>query len=361
MPDLTRPRLPFLDWMRGLAAVIMLQGHTFHSFVRSDLRTDGPYVISQFLGGLAPAVFLFLTGITFSFSMDRSDRKGHDWRGRLLSALKRGRYLLILAFLFRLQLWSFSGGQSPWTDIFKVDILNCMGVTMLLLAPLAIASKVQRMRTAATIGFTIAVLSPLISLANWSWLPWPVGNYLIPSYNFFSLFPWAAFLTLGVAAGTVLKSVTAPQMNRLMQWTTILGFILTFGGQYFSNLPFNVYPASEFWLNSPWLIAIKLGVVLIITGLAYLWTEHVVQDRWSWIKQVGTTSLIVYWVHIELVYGRWFGFWKESLNNYQCGVFALLLTLTMLGLSILRTRWSSLPLPHWVPSASLAPRRVSGD
>ena len=30
-------------------------------------------------------------------------------------------------FCFRLQLWLFAFPESPWTDLFKVDILNCMG------------------------------------------------------------------------------------------------------------------------------------------------------------------------------------------------------------------------------------------
>ncbi len=54
----------------------MLQGHTFHSFTRTDLREQGPYMLSQFVGGLPPAMFLFLTGITFAFLMDSQDRKG---------------------------------------------------------------------------------------------------------------------------------------------------------------------------------------------------------------------------------------------------------------------------------------------
>ena len=49
-------RLAFIDWTRGMAATMMLQGHVFHSFARNDLREGGPYAISQFLGGLAPAV-----------------------------------------------------------------------------------------------------------------------------------------------------------------------------------------------------------------------------------------------------------------------------------------------------------------
>ena len=34
-------RFPFLDWMRGLAVVIMIQCHTFNSLTRMDLRDGG--------------------------------------------------------------------------------------------------------------------------------------------------------------------------------------------------------------------------------------------------------------------------------------------------------------------------------
>ena len=46
-------RLPFLDWTRGVAVLIMIQCHVFNSFTRIDLRQDGPYVLSQFVGGMA--------------------------------------------------------------------------------------------------------------------------------------------------------------------------------------------------------------------------------------------------------------------------------------------------------------------
>jgi fucose 4-O-acetylase-like acetyltransferase len=176
------------------------------------------------------------------------------------------------------------------------------------------------------------------------------------------MFPWAAFLAFGVAAGTILKSVTADQMHRLMLWTTTMGFVVLFASQYVSNLPYNVYPSSQFWLNSPWLTLMKLGSVLILTGGAFLWTEHIVHEKWSWIKQLGTTSLLVYWVHIELVYGRWFGGWKEALDNNQVVGVSVVLIALMLGLSVLRTRLKGVPLPRWIPArAASAPRRVAGD
>ncbi len=82
-------RLAFLDWLRGIAAVAMLNGHAFHAFIRSDLRDGGPYVITQFIGGLPPAVFLFLVGVTLAFLMDSSERKGIATGTRILQGLRR--------------------------------------------------------------------------------------------------------------------------------------------------------------------------------------------------------------------------------------------------------------------------------
>src|SRR5580700_8988518 len=98
-------RLPYLDWVRGVAAIVMLQGHVFDSFLRTDLRDHGPFMMSQFAGGMPPAIFLFLLGVTFAFLMDSQERKGVGVRDRVLAALRRSGYLFAVAFLFRLQMW----------------------------------------------------------------------------------------------------------------------------------------------------------------------------------------------------------------------------------------------------------------
>src|SRR5579863_1226940 len=114
-------RLAFIDWTRGLAAVIMIQGHVFDSFTRTDLRPKSPFMLSQFLGGMPPAIFLFLTGITFAFLMDSEERKGGTAWQRVVGALKRSRYLFIIAFLFRIQLYVFGYPTSPAGELLKVD------------------------------------------------------------------------------------------------------------------------------------------------------------------------------------------------------------------------------------------------
>jgi hypothetical protein len=340
----------------------MLQGHAFHSFASNSIRQDSAYVLTQFLGGLAPAVFLFLTGITFAFGIERTSQRDASMRARIVTALKRSRYLFTLAVLFRLQLWLFGYPQTSWTDLFRVDILNCMGFAMLVLAPMAFFASAPRARATALAGVAIAVLSPVVSTTNWTWLHPYISSYFVPSYNYFSFFPWAAFVAFGMSAGTVLRTMRPESTNTIMQWATLLGFGLILGGQYFANLPYSLYSKSEFWLDSPAQVVMKLGGVILVLAFAYLWTEYITPGGWSWLRQFGTTSLIVYWTHIELVYGRWFGFWKNSFSTGQCVMFEIVLILAMLGLSIGRTRWKGVHMPEWVTGwYAPVPRRASGD
>lgn len=354
-------RLNFLDWARGAAVVVMLQGHVFHSFNRTDLRTGSPFMLSQFFGGIGPAIFLVLTGITLSFLMDGRERQGRDALGRWGAALKRAGYLFMLAFLFRLQLWTFAFGQSPWTDLFKVDILNCMGFAIALMSVMAIFTTAERVRLSAGLGVAIAAAAPLVSAIDWRCIPPQLSAYFVPSYQYFAFFPWAAFIAFGLSIGSVLRLVKPDQMNRVMQWGGLLGLGLIMGGEYFSNLPYSLYPKSVFWLDSPALIVIKLGVVLLVIGFAYLWTLFPIAASWSWVRQLGTTSLLVYWVHIELVYGRWLGAFKESLGNLSCGIAAVAVIVLMVGLSLLRTRWSSVRVALSSYFSYQPPRRASGD
>jgi uncharacterized membrane protein len=358
LPPDSSARLRYLDWTRGMAALIMMQGHTFHSFARTDLRDKGPYVISQFLGGLAPAIFLFLTGITMAFRMDSDERRGLAPGARILSALSRARYLLVIAFLFRLQLWVFSLPWNPPSVMLKVDILNCMALAGAALSVMAVFRTAERARLCTVLGLAIAAASPLISQLDWSGVPTLVKNYIAPDYMFFSFFPWAAFFVFGLAAGSVIRLVKDDEMDRVMQWAALFGAGLLIGGRYFSELPYSLYTKSEFWLNSPAQVLMKLGVMLWILPFAFIWTRYAANTGWSPVSQLGTTSLLVYWVHIEIVYGRWLGSWKENLDNTQVAMLTALVIALMLALSVLKTsakKWSAMPAAlRWYPFTSRA-------
>src|SRR3954447_6725100 len=199
-------RLQYLDWVRGLGAIIMLQGHVFDSFLKNDHRQGSAYLLSQFVGGMPPAVFLFLTGVTLAFLMDSTERKGLPPGARVIEALKRSRYLFLLAFAFRLQLWLF-GLPAPWDGLFKVDVLNCMGFSIAVLAIMAAFRTAERIRLCAVLGLAIAFLSPVISQMDWSHVPWMIRAYIVPDYNFFGIFPWGAYLAFGVCVGSIIRTI----------------------------------------------------------------------------------------------------------------------------------------------------------
>ena len=333
-------RLAFIDWVRGLAAIIMLQGHVFHSFTKPELRDSGGFVLSQFVGGMPPAIFLFLVGVTLSFRLDSRERQGVPPLGRVWAGLRRAGYLLGIAFLFRLQLWLFAWPGSPWTDLLRVDILNAMGLAVAVLSVMGLFTTADRVRLSAATGLAIAAASPLVSQLNWSGVPALLKSYLAPDPQAFAFFPWAAFVAFGISAGSIVRLLKPDQTERAVQWAALLGLGLVVAGQYFANVPYSLYARSDFWLDSPWQILIKLGAILLLLAFAYLWTrQKVAQTRWSWVRQFGTTSLLVYWVHIELVYGRWLWFWKENLTLVQSAAAALAVILLMLGLSVLKTHW----------------------
>jgi hypothetical protein len=274
--------------------------------------------------------------------MDSAGRKGLAPLARIGLALRRAGYLFALAYLFRLQLWLFGQPTSPWTDLLKVDILNCMGLGIVLLSLMSLFTTADRVRLCAVVGIAIAALSPLASNLDWAGTPAFIKMYFAPDYNYFSFFPWAAFLAFGVSAGSLLRVVSKSHIERLMQWSALGGLVLIVAARYAADLPYSIYTRSEFWLNSPALTFIKAGIILVMLPLAYLWTTYAIKDRWNWICQLGATSLLVYWVHIELVYGRWFWMWKENLTLPQTTVFAFVVILLMVALSVVRTNWKQI-------------------
>src|SRR5947209_12442131 len=355
-------RLEYLDWVRGLGAAVMLQGHVFHSYLKPELKQTGPYMLSQVVGGMPPALFLFLTGVTLAFLMDSAERKGVAPVARVTTSLRRAGYLFALAFAFRLQLWIF-GLPAPWQDLFRVDVLNCMGFSIALSSVMALFPTAERIRLCAVVGLVLAFAAPLISQLDWSGVPLPVRSYIIPDYNSFGIFPWGAYLAFGISAGSIIRTVPPDAVERAMLWAAVLGGAVILACQYFANSPYQIYSKSEFWLNSPAQVLTKQGVTLLLLAFAFLWTRYGASSGWSWVRQFGTTSLLVYWVHIELIYGRASWFLKSNLNVAQTVAAALIVVLLMLAISVIKTHRGKLEGMLQEIGWSFGPRvgRVSGD
>src|SRR5262249_16155745 len=150
-------------------------------------------------------------------------------------------------------------------------------------------------------------------------------------------FPWAAYLAFGVSAGSALRLIAAERLDRAMQWMILAAGLAIACCQYCAHLPYSVYAASDFWLHSPSHVITNQSLTLILLSLPFVCTQYIEREGWSWLRQFGTTTLLVYWVHIELIYGRWIWFFKERLTVVQTSALAVLVILFLLGVSSAKT------------------------
>ncbi len=351
-------RFPFLDWMRGLAVLIMIQCHTINSFTRLDLREGGPYVLSQFVGGMAAPLFLLMAGMTTAFQMESLERReASPWR-RWAISLRRAGYILTIAFTFRFTNWLFSMPHASAAELTKVDILNCMGVGMAALAVAAVFRGNARIRFAVLAGAAIAAASPLMANLDWRGTPRLLQEYLVPGpgRGRFPFFPNVAYIAFGQAIGAVVKRTMEERLDRLMQWSMLIGFSMIFIAQYFSNLPYSLYTNANFWTDSPALVTIRVGICLMTLAGAYLWTEYCAGSGWSWMQAMGKNSLMVYWVHVMIVYGSLVQPIKRALTVEQSALATVIVTLMMVLLSALWLRWKSRRQARLQPAETLPDR-----
>ena len=334
----------------------MIQCHAFNSFTRVDLRQSSGFVLSQFVGGMAAPLFLFMAGMTFGFQMENLERREVGRRQRYLISLRRASYILAIAYLFRLSNWVGALPNASTEELLKVDILNCMGLALIVFAAAALCGSAERVRYALLGGLTVAVAAPLMSGLDWSGAPALLRDYLVPSplRGRFPFFPCGAYIGFGLAAGAAVKRTAAERMDRLMQWAVLIGFTLILGARYVSDLPFSVYANSDFWRNSPGLILIRVGISLLLLAGAYIWTEFGSARGWSWIENYGKTSLLVYWVHVMLVYGSLTNPLRRALTIPQAALATLGVMVLMVGLAEVRLRWRARRVERWRASTTVA-------
>jgi uncharacterized membrane protein len=383
-------RLAYIDWMRGLACVLMFQTHCYDAWLGPEARQGEFLKWSQLLGTFPAPLFLFLAGVSFALVTGRLRAKGFPAGQIARTTTRRGAEIFALGLLFRVQEFVLGYPWAPWTDLLRVDILNMIGVAMMLMGAVC---RVTRTRTSSITGAAgVALLIALVTPPVWTtWrgvtsrLPWWLESYLNGAHIFpepqawlFPIFPWTAFAFAGLAVGFVLfggkeqakskddaetlrtpRGAEAPfasqsaaqgkQRNTEKQsqesWRVTLlcsgGLAMAGVAWWLDSLPGQVYAVYDFWHTSPNFFLIRLGLLLVILAGCYGWCalwERRGGPGFSPMAQLGTTSLLVYWVHIQFVYGRFSILEKNGQTVAGASLGLLIIFLGMLALSVLRTK-----------------------
>src|SRR5579859_3041344 len=131
--ETSQSRLAYIDWMRGLACVLMFQTHCYDSWLGGAARQSRFFMRSQLLGTFPAPLFLFLAGISFALVTEKLRRKQVSPGKIAGSTIRRGAEIFGFGLLFRLQEYVVAWGWAPKSDLFRVDILNTIGLSMMLM------------------------------------------------------------------------------------------------------------------------------------------------------------------------------------------------------------------------------------
>src|SRR5437773_6209730 len=251
VPPAPSSRLAYIDWLRGLACLLMFQTHCYDAWLGGSARNSTFFMWSQ-LGGTFPApLFLFLAGISFALVTDKLVKKGLSANQVAKTTIQRGAEIFAFGLLFRFQEFGSSLGWAPWSDLFRVDILNTIGVSMMLMGVVCWAvlkacggrtllSELPKQARGATrtgvsappdhwsllitpiiVSATIALVTPLL-WTTWRphFLPWRLETYINGVHNLgapqawlFPIFPWTGFAFAGLAFGFILTSDFAKNLG----------------------------------------------------------------------------------------------------------------------------------------------------
>jgi uncharacterized membrane protein len=385
LPAPRKTRRAFIDLARGFAVLCMVEHHSLDAWMPDSFHGSELDHFMRFLGGVAAPAFLFLAGVAMVLMMEGALQKTGSVREAALGAAKRGLWIFIGAYLFRVQEWALAFGASPASTILRIDVLNCIGLALMLTA---LVWSLGKRRIARAVLFFIAaaavvLVSPLIWASPLTRLPPLLFNYVrgSPPMALFPIFPWIAYSFAGALVGLHLAHTRASanparaERNALALWL-FLATPAWFFVNFIDALPFHLYAGGlEWWRTSPAYFLLRCISMIWLLAASWLIEQawQPVRSKMSWkrpgpLVALGQHSLVIYWVHIEIVYGRLMWPWRGRMTLPQASRCLALLFVAMIALAYLvdpatdalllglRKAWSRRPVRRApAPVADLAP------
>ncbi|MBI5476821.1 MAG: DUF1624 domain-containing protein [Ignavibacteriales bacterium] len=332
-------RFHFVDILRGWAVFVMIETHVVNALLLPEIKNGTNFKILTFINGLVAPSFLFCAGFALAISLSRKWNQYVYLENPFWKYIQRLIFILIVGYSLHLPFFSFRkllnlNDNNAWVSFFQVDILHTIAVTLIALTLLAAIFRKQNafMIAAGLIGLFLIFSAPIIRSFDYSQSVVWLRPYFTPQYKSqFPIFPWSAFLIGGSLIGFIFIKAREHQNERKMfLLTAMFGIFSIVVSIVIEFLPFSLYAEHNFWKASPEFFFVRFGIVLLLlTGLWKYETRKGFSGK-SFLSIFGQESLLVYVVHLLIVYGytypwsfiRYFG---PTLNYLESiGLFIIL-------------------------------------
>jgi uncharacterized membrane protein len=298
------PRARVLDVLRLLAIFQMVQGHTIDAVLDTTYRSGLAHGLWQSARGLTSVAFLFLAGAGFAFATRTARGCGPEARAR---RMRRAAMLIGIGYAMRAPFVALLFGDAAaqvaaLQQAVIVDVLQCIGVTLLGLEGLTmlVPDQAERSKAALIVGAFLIVLGPLAADLDAVGPLRPLLAYATSNGgSLFPLVPWAGHALLGTALGPMFfegkaEPVDMQRARRALRLFLLGGLLVGLGA----------------WLAGAAHPALgqlaRIGGVLIAAAL--LSPLEDVFARWpEWLLSLARHSLLIYVLHVVLAYGQGIG------------------------------------------------------
>src|SRR5437667_12452021 len=121
-------RLAYIDWMRGLACVLMFQTHCYDSWMSPEAKKSSSLIGWSRLGGTLPApLFIFLAGVSFALVTEKLREKGIARNAIAKQTILRGAESFGMGLLFRVEVLALGYRWWAWTDSLREGVVHLCG------------------------------------------------------------------------------------------------------------------------------------------------------------------------------------------------------------------------------------------
>lgn len=307
-------RIIFIDLIRALAVIQMVQGHSIDALLAPEYRSldSTAYFIWNFMRGITAPVFMFSAGTVFTY-LFRLVNEPFENNPRVKKGFLRFLLLVAIGYLLRYPtytIFDFSGiTQERLNIFFAVDVLQLIGFGLLFV--LISALLAEKLRLSDTFIFLIIsgiffLATPFVSKINWiDYFPQPIAGYFYTGTgSLFPLFPWAGYVVLGGVLGSYLaRNPLIFKSNRFSFNLAIFGASLILVSKIsvlITNKVFNYYYLeTSYNLDT---IIFRVGFVLMLNSIVSYISQKI-ESIPKIIIIVGRNTLLIYVVHLIILYG----------------------------------------------------------
>gem|GEM_PF-249558 len=353
--DMNNTRAHHIDYLKAWAVIVMIEVHVVNCFLNPLLRTVWWFHIVNFINGLVAPVFIFTAGFSFVYSVMQKSRELIDFSK--LFFRRAGRILLIFLVGYLIHIPYFSlkniiiyASPAELKSFYSTDVLQCIGsgLLMLLFLRMVIKSDTCYHYIITSIGLLVVFVTPYVWNVDFTrWLPLPIATYFNEMHgSLFPLFPWHGFLFLGASYGIFQLRNTNNNHAISSNPFIVISFIMSISGivimHYLSKNPaYNIKPSAIFFIT-------RYALVIVLLHLCQ-WYLNVKNNQGGLFIVIGKESLLVYWLHLQILYRHIFnGKSLEKIVNQkfgipECFIAFCLLTALMFIVAII---WNTLKQNH---------------